>query len=307
MPSALFDTPFEPYAIDESAHLSDYHWESLSLTPDNSPAKELFGSYSFGFPSTPALTVEDSASETNFEIERRNSAGAEFPTVPVFRKAGRSMSQPCIFFPSLTSEDSNFGSFNSDHKIKFLNSFPLDETAIEEEEEVVFDYEPSRRRMSTPAIFTEIPNCHSSLPLISEIEPFIASYKKVKYPSSQSQSCVTKFVAHDSFGKSEMLQRRHSAIGESNYKCPWPECSKVFTRFYNLKSHYRCHSGEKPFKCEYCPSSFARNHDLKRHERKHSGDKPFICKGCNKGFSRNDAMNRHMRMANCDSKSSLML
>ena len=33
-------------------------------------------------------------------------------------------------------------------------------------------------------------------------------------------------------------------------KCPEPNCNKVFTRAYNLKSHQLSHSGVRPFKCK---------------------------------------------------------
>jgi len=94
--------------------------------------------------------------------------------------------------------------------------------------------------------------------------------------------------------------RRHSTSSISHiYCCPQDGCDKSFTRFYNLRSHYRSHSGDRPFTCTLCDQSFARNHDLKRHQKIHSGNKPFQCTHCRKSFSRQDAQSRHFRLKNC--------
>lgn len=70
------------------------------------------------------------------------------------------------------------------------------------------------------------------------------------------------------------------------YPCLYPHCNKTFARLYNLKSHQRTHSTDRPFKCPSCETAFARNHDLKRHQKIHENAKPYKCLGCKKLFSR---------------------
>ena len=95
---------------------------------------------------------------------------------------------------------------------------------------------------------------------------------------------------------------RQSVSHASNFVCLYPDCNKRFTRAYNLRSHMRTHTKQRPFHCSICDQSFVRLHDMKRHEALHSGVKAFVCQGvlksgapwgCGRRFARQDALSRH--------------
>ncbi|KAI9171928.1 C2H2 finger domain transcription factor crzA [Paramyrothecium foliicola] len=129
---------------------------------------------------------------------------------------------------------------------------------------------PSRRRQSTSAV----PNNVIALRLADP------EYRDTQDP-----------------GSSKRVQK-HPAT----FQCTL--CPKRFTRAYNLRSHLRTHTDERPFVCNVCGKAFARQHDRKRHESLHSGEKKFVCKGdlkaggqwgCGRRFARADALGRHFR------------
>ncbi|KAF0390477.1 calcineurin responsive transcription factor prz1 [Gigaspora margarita] len=152
----------------------------------------------------------------------------------------------------------------------------------------------------------------SSMPVANTQIGNAEQQNKQKSPSKKTDSSSSRTkVAHRSHRRSlpiGMVERLHTmnlappkpsrkSKTCSPFSCPYEDCTKTFTRQYNLKSHLRTHTDERPFLCGYqgCMRAFARQHDRKRHYNLHLGFKPHVCSHCGRAFARLDALNRHLR------------
>ena len=79
-------------------------------------------------------------------------------------------------------------------------------------------------------------------------------------------------------------------IGDNCGSCPF--CFKAIPK-RKMAAHIRTHTGEKPYKCEFCPKAFSRNDKLIVHRRMHTGERPYVC-FCGKSFTRQDKCKRHI-------------
>eukprot|EP00300_Choanocystis_sp_HF-7_P003672 c12802_g1_i1.p1 GENE.c12802_g1_i1~~c12802_g1_i1.p1 ORF type:complete len:206 (+),score=19.08 c12802_g1_i1:164-781(+) len=79
--------------------------------------------------------------------------------------------------------------------------------------------------------------------------------------------------------------------------CSFPSCTRLFATNYEMRSHMRTHTGERPFKCNVCNKGFTQSGGLVRHKRVHSGEKPYACPvpRCGRKFAESGHMRRHFR------------
>ncbi|KAF8981615.1 hypothetical protein BGZ46_002525 [Entomortierella lignicola] len=119
---------------------------------------------------------------------------------------------------------------------------------------------------------------------------------KAAASSSEMSTTETTGSSSTASARKRHVRQMKIKIKPTTFICESPGCGKKFSRAYNLTSHMKTHSTERPFTCGSCPLAFARRHDRERHMRLHTGEKPYSCKSCGAGFMRNDALHRHLKI-----------
>ena len=66
---------------------------------------------------------------------------------------------------------------------------------------------------------------------------------------------------------------KDKCINKRIYICKYDNCNRVFSKTWNMVSHFRVHTNEKPYRCDICHKTFSQSSNLNRHVLKHESDK----------------------------------
>lgn len=79
----------------------------------------------------------------------------------------------------------------------------------------------------------------------------------------------------------------------SKPKMECPTCALVLYR-HNFAAHFRIHTGEQPYGCDFCGKRFRTTSSLKVHKRSHTGEKPYPCPDCDYRTITKRNLDRHI-------------
>lgn len=135
----------------------------------------------------------------------------------------------------------------------------------------------------------------------SQMFNYLIDYQKHQR-SAHPRSIVCPFCGKILKSRKTFLvhKRCHQNFSERKFKCQFLDCNKAFNFKIHLENHERCHSGEKPFKCNRCSASFRQVYQLTLHNRKHDG---IQCSKCRTRLKSKTQLQDHEKNCNIEKKS----
>lgn len=144
--------------------------------------------------------------------------------------------------------------------------------------------------------------CHRRFSRTIELSRHLRRHNNDK--KYQCTSCGKSFLEYTNL-------KRHSYVhtGEKPFTCP--HCPKNFSQSGHMKNHIRTKHKDKTdgtfehHPCATCGKSYRDCNSLKRHLLTHTGERPFKCSFCPKSFSQLGYMQTHIKNQHKDKANDL--
>ncbi|XP_063957309.1 zinc finger protein 814-like [Lytechinus pictus] len=158
---------------------------------------------------------------------------------------------------------------------------------------------------SRKTLASHIDHLHSDKSTQKTKEPKTKGKKKDLDTNRVYRCSICNFSCHSSHLLNSHMKSAHNFEKMSGeFTCG--VCGKVIVgRFSHFRRHLRCHSEERPYKCDQCPLAFRDANSLNCHLPIHKEERDYLCEDCGMAFKRPINLRMHRKvhsdkMFSCD-------